>query len=153
MTLIRLRLQAGGTVFNVKSVGLSSPFTSPLVLFNCLSVAFVSPNCNGSYSTEMRLKSYDQADNLFRIRSEPPMRGTFRLLISCIVTLSLCVYTALHLNLPSPGSSTSAVYMKKTWWVFLGILAPELVVYTAWGQWNSARKLTTRIKEILQEQV
>lgn len=81
------------------------------------------------------------------------MRGTFRLLISCIVTLSLCVYTALHLNLPSPGSSTTAVYMKKTSWVLLGIFAPELVVYTAWGQWNSARKLTTIIKEILQEQV
>ena len=81
------------------------------------------------------------------------MRGTFRLLISCIVTLSLCVYTALHLNIPSPGSSTSAIYMKKTWWVLLGIFAPELVVYTAWGQWNSARKLTARIGEILQEQV
>ena len=81
------------------------------------------------------------------------MRGTFRLLISCIVTLSLCVYTALHLNLPSPESSTSAVYMEKTWWVLLGIFAPELVVYTAWGQWNSARRLTTRIKETLQEQV
>ena len=31
--------------------------------------------------------------------SEPNVRGTFSILVSCIVTLSLCVWTALHLNI------------------------------------------------------
>ncbi|KAK3366188.1 hypothetical protein B0T24DRAFT_670298 [Lasiosphaeria ovina] len=127
--------------------------------------------------------------------SEPDTRGTFRLVVSCLATLSLCVYTALHLNvLPgrpeSPAKSNtrppteastntlfarlkralniksrphlaevkslrapfSTTFVAKTKWVLLGMFAPELVVYTAWSQWRTARKLTGIVTTHLQNQ-
>ncbi|KAK0631496.1 hypothetical protein B0T14DRAFT_417357, partial [Immersiella caudata] len=93
----------------------------------------------------------------------PPTRGTFRLLIGCIATLSLCVYSALHLNVLPPAGrerqpgpktkdnrlsfqpSLSTVFSSKAKWVLIGMFAPEFVVYTAWSQWRSARKLTDLI--------
>ncbi|KAK0616740.1 hypothetical protein B0T14DRAFT_568320 [Immersiella caudata] len=77
---------------------------------------------------------------------EPATRGTFRLVVSCLATLSLCVYTALHLNIPPrPGPRTPWWHLefpRKLAWVLIGIFAPELVVYTAWSQWRAARRLT-----------
>ncbi|KAK1749721.1 hypothetical protein QBC47DRAFT_311459, partial [Echria macrotheca] len=83
---------------------------------------------------------------------EPDTRGTFRLVVGCLTTLSLCVYTALHLNIPprpdrvARPSSFSSAMSKKLVWVLLGMFAPELVVYTAWSQWIAARRLTRAIQ-------
>ncbi|TVY82104.1 hypothetical protein LSUE1_G004253 [Lachnellula suecica] len=94
--------------------------------------------------------------------SEPATRGTFRLLASFVITLTLCVWTAVHLNIAveqlphEKGTfvrrlrSTSAFRRAK--WVLLGLLAPELVVYTAWRQWSSAHEMTRNIHELWDEQ-
>ena len=78
-------------------------------------------------------------------RSEPAGRGTFGLLTSCLITLSLCVYTSLHFNVPGNGSSKVSRFFEKLEWTLVGVFAPELVVYMAWTQWSSARKLTADI--------
>ena len=65
----------------------------------------------------------------------------------------ICVYTAVHLNVPKNGTTKLQLYGKKTGWVVLGVLAPELVLYTAWSQWYSATKLTARVKRILDDGV
>ena len=65
----------------------------------------------------------------------------------------LCVYTAVHLNILKKGITKSQLYRKKTGWVVLGIFMPELVLYTAWSQWYSAKKLTARVKSILDDNV
>lgn len=31
---------------------------------------------------------------------EPERRGTFSILSSCVITLALCVWTSIHLNIP-----------------------------------------------------
>lgn len=58
----------------------------------------------------------------------PKTRGTFNILSDCIITLTLCVYTSLHLNIPEYGKSR---WYHRSWqkatWVVVGILAPELV--------------------------
>jgi len=41
-----------------------------------------------------------------RWQPEPTIRGTFRLLVSCLRALSLCAWTALHLNIPPADLST-----------------------------------------------
>ncbi|KAK2786288.1 hypothetical protein FQN52_007879 [Onygenales sp. PD_12] len=79
---------------------------------------------------------------------EPLTRGTFRLIASCVITLSLCVWTAVHLNIPARFSGN---YLRRTGWVIMGLLAPELVVYTAWRQWSSAKELTRQMEELLEE--
>lgn len=58
----------------------------------------------------------------------PEGRGTFSILSSCVVTLSLCAYTSLHMNIPEYGKSYwRYLIWKKLWWVVLGITTPELV--------------------------
>ena len=86
-------------------------------------------------------------------RSEPPDRGSFALLFSCITTLALFVYTAVHLNIPKQGTTRFQLYWRKAEWVLVGVLAPEFVVYTAWGQWNSARILTASVERIFDDKV
>ena len=99
-------------------------------------------------------------------KPEPNRRGTFGILSTCLVTLSLCVWTAIHLNIPSseerfteePRDQTggleesssekrwwkkflknwckirswerfrwTAQTLRKVGWMWLGLLAPELV--------------------------
>jgi hypothetical protein len=59
-------------------------------------------------------------------KPEPSQRGTYGILSTCLVTLGLCVWTAIHLNLPAHEE-----WLKQKWrkvgWMILGFLAPELV--------------------------
>jgi hypothetical protein len=80
--------------------------------------------------------------------SQPNTRGTWQLLITCLIMINLCVWTAIHLNVPAKLDKGqplrqrlwNSYYCLRARWVLLGLLAPELVVYTAWMQWESARK-------------
>jgi len=72
---------------------------------------------------------------------EPHGRGTFGLLSSCITTLVLCVYTAVHLNIPEHGKEPQQ-YFRKIGWVVLGLLAPEIVAGNAWEQYRTATRIT-----------
>ncbi|KAG7006666.1 hypothetical protein G7Y79_00013g034380 [Physcia stellaris] len=77
---------------------------------------------------------------------DPNRRGTSGILSSCIITMVLCVWTALHLNLPHHSHAKQKWYAKRhSWrkfgWLVLTLLAPEFAVYTAWFQYREARKV------------
>ena len=84
--------------------------------------------------------------------AEPNGRGTWSLLSSCLITMGLCVYTAMHLNIPSQPSKAADVgrwrricrseYRKQAQWLLMGLFAPELVVYTAWNQFIFVKNMT-----------
>jgi hypothetical protein len=59
-------------------------------------------------------------------KSEPNERGTFTILWTCILTLFLCVWSALHLNIPVKTTFKYRM-LRRTQWLFLALLAPELV--------------------------
>ncbi|KAH7304179.1 hypothetical protein B0I35DRAFT_445643 [Stachybotrys elegans] len=80
-------------------------------------------------------------------QSEPDGRGTFSLISSCIITLVFCVWSALHLNVPPPNTSSKRRALEKTYWVIYGIFAPELVVATAASQYIAARWLLREIEK------
>lgn len=85
--------------------------------------------------------------------SEPDRRGTFGILSACVATTLLCVWTALHLNVPLPSETRwhwygSIRFWRKTLWLVLGLLAPDLVVYTAWYQFAEARKVIACKKQL-----
>ena len=86
-------------------------------------------------------------------QKSPNLRGTWDLLISCAFTLVICVYSTVHLNLPGdePRCRWCRVWwhLRKPGWIAIGILAPEIVVYTAWRQWVSARALTNEMGSIV----
>lgn len=83
---------------------------------------------------------------------EDNQRDTISLLISCFATLGLCVYSAVHLNIPRKGKSNYRVLLKELQWCVIGLFAPELILYTAWRQLASARQLCFEIEDIKKRQ-
>lgn len=73
--------------------------------------------------------------------SEPYGRGTFSLVLSCVLTLGLCVWSAMHLNIPPHNVSRWHTWIRSFSWGLTGIFAPELLVFAAWRQHNSAKQL------------
>jgi hypothetical protein len=77
---------------------------------------------------------------------EPQTRGTFTILSSCLITMSLCIWTSLHLNLPEHKKEHLQKY-RKLGWMILGLIAPEIVVWNAWSQ----RKTMKKVSKLMQE--
>jgi hypothetical protein len=57
-------------------------------------------------------------------KAEPYARGTSSILTSCFITLTLCVSTAVHLNIPKYNKSADGTW-RKVAWLFTAVLAPE----------------------------
>lgn len=57
---------------------------------------------------------------------EPTTRGTFSLVSTCLITMGLCIWTAVHLNIPGPGERVTQ-FWRKVFCVLIGLFAPELV--------------------------
>jgi hypothetical protein len=83
----------------------------------------------------------------------PHTRGTFDLLVSFSATLLLCVWTALHLNIPRQGESVIGKYTRKLGWTLIALFAPELVVFAAWRQWVSAKALCEKVNKLRSDEV
>lgn len=83
---------------------------------------------------------------------EPSGRGTVGILVPCLVTLALCVCTALNLNIPLKSETRTERYLRYTKWILLGTFIPELVVLSAWKQWLSAKNMTTLMRKIFDEE-
>ena len=79
--------------------------------------------------------------------SDPAGRGTFSLISSCLLTLGLCVWSAMHLNIPPHDESHAQSWLRNIKWGVIGIFAPELVVFAAWRQYNSAKALQTEVNQ------
>jgi hypothetical protein len=56
-------------------------------------------------------------------------RGTADIIITCLITISLCIWSALHLNVPGEKGSQ---FLAKIYWMALALVAPEIVAFTAW---------------------
>lgn len=78
--------------------------------------------------------------------SAPNYRGTWDLIVSCVLTLVICVWSALHLNVPVESSRLRERNIRRIRWVLLGIFAPEVVVSTAFAQYLTARWLRSEIR-------
>ena len=74
-------------------------------------------------------------------------RGTWTILSTCIITLTLCVYTSLHLNVPAHRSTVKSTIFMKAKYVIFGLLAPELIVFNAWRQRSVASALVARLRQ------
>ncbi|ERF76547.1 hypothetical protein EPUS_05820 [Endocarpon pusillum Z07020] len=77
------------------------------------------------------------------------VRGTSDILYSCLLTISLSVYSAVHINVPPRGEGREWQYIQKAKWTVLGIFAPEIVVYTAIYQFHRALELQKSLTNIV----
>ena len=85
-------------------------------------------------------------------KPEPDTRGTWSVLSTCLVTMTLCLWTSLHLNVPQYDKKADVHQRwRKLGMLIAGLLAPELVAYIAWYQRQAAVKLTAKMKRILDD--
>ncbi|KAJ0114090.1 hypothetical protein J7T55_007924 [Diaporthe amygdali] len=102
----------------------------------------------------------------FTWEPQPERRGTFGIITTCLVTLALCTWKIVHLNLPGtcPDENLpwSAWFKKGTThsmrhrlvhifgghqltrqigWLLIGLFAPELIAYAAFRQYWDVRSL------------
>jgi hypothetical protein len=75
-------------------------------------------------------------------------RDTISILISCFATLGLCVYSAVHLNVPMKGEKRGWTLLRELKWCVIGLFAPELILYTAWRQLASAWQLRYEVEKL-----
>lgn len=78
----------------------------------------------------------------------PKFRSTSNILISCLSTLFICVWSALHVDIAT-GRSTWMRYQSKLGWVFIGLFCPELLFFIAFKQFKMALLLTIKAHEYL----
>ncbi|KAF2006875.1 hypothetical protein P154DRAFT_421214 [Amniculicola lignicola CBS 123094] len=66
-------------------------------------------------------------------------RGTLDIILSCSITVFLCIWTSVCVNVPSPEPGVPAV-LRDRWYMFcLGLLGPEFIVLLAAGQYCNAK--------------
>lgn len=62
----------------------------------------------------------------------PLTRGTADILTGCLITLSLCIWSALHINVAGKDGWYARVWAK-IFWALLCLVAPEVVAAIAWS--------------------
>ncbi len=87
----------------------------------------------------MSLTNATQADpDYITWRSEPTFRGTFNIISTCLTTLTFCVWSSVHIDVPDNKRNA---LVQKLLWVLVGLLAPEILLITAYRQIETARQL------------
>ncbi|KAI4158311.1 MAG: hypothetical protein LQ342_007547 [Letrouitia transgressa] len=79
---------------------------------------------------------------------QPDSRGTFDIIRSSFLTIFLCTWSALHLNVPAPYESYWQRWARKLRWALLTLLGPEFVVAFAAGQRSAAKRV---VRELAQQ--
>lgn len=72
--------------------------------------------------------------------AEPNGRGTFDIIWSCGLTMFLCSWSVLCLNVPEPGVTRFRMFRRKLYVTALAFLGPEFIFQIALGQYISARR-------------
>jgi hypothetical protein len=72
--------------------------------------------------------------------SSPNGRGTLDIIWSCVLTISLCSWSTLCLNVPRVGDTYWTRAGRKLYMTALGILGPELIFQISFGQYHAARR-------------
>ncbi|KAK5746853.1 hypothetical protein LTR17_000483 [Elasticomyces elasticus] len=83
-------------------------------------------------------------------QAEPTVRGTYGILSTCLLTMILCIWTAVHLNLED-GRNAWIQTGRKSGWLIIGLFAPELVAWTAFQQNKDAVELTRHMETVLNQ--
>lgn len=93
----------------------------------------------------------DLGDKEIEIRgwvSSPDQRGTADILWACTSTIFVCVWVMLHLNVPAETDRELVIFLRKLKWFVMSMLAPELLMLFASGQWAAARRSVRDMHDI-----
>lgn len=82
---------------------------------------------------------------------EPDGRGTATIIYSTSLSLFLCAWTSLHLNIPRTDETVPQMIWQFFKWGLLSFLAPEFVIFIALLQLLRARKFRGQLNVVLAE--
>ena len=68
--------------------------------------------------------------------ADPTFRGTWGLISTCLGTLFICVWKAVHMDVPLRASPWNV--LDKVGWLFVGVFAPDYLLYLACCQLRCA---------------
>jgi hypothetical protein len=83
----------------------------------------------------------NQTEPIYAFLPNPPGRGTVGLVYTCVLTLALCLWTAMHQDVAFLEENWFYEPLYKSSWMFLTIILPEFVVSCAVAQFVEARRL------------
>jgi len=77
-------------------------------------------------------------------------RGTWTIYQSCIITIGLCVWQSIHLNIPPPHEEWYKQTMRKVGFALTALIAPEFVALIAWCDLpiDPSNELTAKIYKV-----
>ena len=133
---------------SISGSGYGNLLVMPLITFFIV-LYLVSSSSSAPSGARLKLRALANSTR----EAEPPWkdgpagRGTYNLLWSCLTTLSLCVWTAVHLN-TYPNGSEMINIGRRLLWMAIAAFAPEYVLYCAFDQWQTARSLRKEINLI-----
>ncbi|KAM5350395.1 hypothetical protein ACJ41O_006900 [Fusarium nematophilum] len=70
----------------------------------------------------------------------PDGRGTYDIILTCLITTFLCCWSSVYPNIPGPDDSAWAAFRDKLGLACLGLLGPDFIIVLAIGQRSSARR-------------
>ena len=76
---------------------------------------------------------------------EPKKRGTFGIISFCFSTLIICIWSTLHFNIPIRRYTATRRLFVQVSWMFIALLAPELLLYLAINEMITARVLLKKV--------
>ncbi|RMY51435.1 hypothetical protein D0865_06348 [Hortaea werneckii] len=76
-------------------------------------------------------------------------RSTWQIYQSCVITISLCVWQAVHMNIPPPSERPYKQTLRRVGFVILALIAPEVVALNAWAQLREAKRLCKIVNDAL----
>lgn len=115
-----------------KSQGINTFYAHTMVL-----ILFSQTPKNLSPSIAPNMNSSNPAPHW---QAEPNTRETFNIISSCVGTLILCAWSAVHIDI---SKNKRDRIESKTMWFIAGLLAPELILFAAFFQWRRAGQLAS----------
>jgi len=76
---------------------------------------------------------------------EPQTRGTIGLLWSCLVTIFLCTWSAVHPNLPAATDSPYRILWRRVRYLLGALLAPEMLAIIALDSLQRAKIVQDKV--------
>lgn len=76
---------------------------------------------------------------------EPSGRGTWSILWSCLATIFICTWSALHLDVPKKHGRWY-LFFRKLGWMLIAATAPEIVLYNAADNFFESRDLLRHLR-------
>src|SRR5258706_10964314 len=76
---------------------------------------------------------------------ESNQRGTLGIISFCLSTLIICIWSTLHFNIPRKRYTATRRFFVQVSWMFIALLAPELLLFLAINERISAGILLKKV--------